>query len=202
MQIPGDEMPDVPQTGLLPNPEDIFDIHPLPPSLIPGGILLQDVKCVCMDGRVPFDALVNVHIDGRLCFLQNELKLITAGSEVGGLYCPVLMQYEDEKVCQVACMLFAQFQETADGKFGLWPCQQLKVLEKGSVDALALNVHEMLGGKFLEKIKDLRFVFSQPNALGSRFDCLEEPCFWLRVNANLRNRLAREAADKAGEPGV
>jgi hypothetical protein len=208
----------------LPKPEDIFDILPRPSYSLQGGILTDIPRSCKLQGRVPFDANVRVHLGECavdhptvtttriLATLKNEVRLVTAGPAVGGLFCPVQLYNDDLDSIEhgIPGFLFAFLQETGDDKLGLWPCDTLKTLDAEFVRErpVAAQVHAKLGGMLLEKFadfqappvqfKDFRFVCHGDDGENTvtRFDCLEESCFWLLVDSNVRKaaKLARVAA--------
>ena len=176
---------------------------------------------------MPFDACIRVPIRECATFtldhgtgvsmslvagLKNELMLVTAGPAVGGLFCPVQLWNDDLADVRHAIpgFLFAFLRESKDGKIGLWPCDTLKTLDAEFVrlPPVAAKVHAELGAMLLEKFadfhepptqfKDFRFVCDEKNEVTcSRFDCLEDGCFWLRVDPVVRKaaKMAREVAE-------
>lgn len=209
-----------------PEPEDIFDILPRPSCPLQGGIFTQSPDSMAsLEGRVPFDARVQVQLGEcavnhdrdttrRLkAALKNELWLVMEGPDVGGLFCSVHLFDDDLNDVRHAILgfMFAFFRETEDGRIGLWPCATLKALDAEFVleRPVAAEVHAKLGAALLDKFadfhkppvqfKDFRFVCDWKNTTdGPRFDCIEDGCFWLRVDSDVRKaaKMAREVAEK------
>lgn len=169
------ELPELGGPG--PNPEDVFDILPRPSYSLQGGIFTESpAGCCNVQGRVPFDACVQVQlgecaVDHNAATawpsssttriraaLKNELWLVLHGPDVGGLFCPVHLFNDDLNPVRHAIpgFLFAFLQETEDGKIGLWPCDTLKTLDAEFVRErpVAAQVHAKLGGMLLEKFAD------------------------------------------------
>ena len=217
-----------PMEPRLPRPEDVYDILPRPSYPLQGGIFTESPSSCKVEGRVPFDACVRVPIRECAAFaldvgeatmdivaaLKNELRLITEGPAVGGLFCPVQLFNDDLVDVRHAIpgILFAFLRETRDGKIGLWPCNTLRTLDAEFVRLrpVAAKTHAELGAALLEKFadfhtpteqfKDFRFVCHGQDGENSvvRFDCIEDGCFWLRVDSHVRSaaKMAREIAEK------